>query len=555
MTPGSLPRPDSLAVVRLHPPHPGVPRRSSTPALGSRDTLLADDPRRISRSGPPKDYGDSSTNSRDPDKAQSCSGRSAPWWPVESCRSATHHHHGDLRRPHPRDSSVTASRPCCRRRFRAGPRPGAVRCACCDGPGRRLHRDRRDAGTIFTTVWRRHARARLSKRSCSRPNGDGADVRHGTRGRKRALGARKHPDRGGVIRARLRGTTMPSTALTVLRADADESTTSRCCLQPHQIITHGQGDPRLTGLPGSTASSARSREHVVRNTPYGFHREHLPAAGSSSPAFEPLDILHSIWMVLKHSAGGRSQVESQYSRHRPRGRQPGALDAIGRVFELAASSSMCAARLDHHSVCAHPQGICEVRPPERSTGCSTPRSPTPKAVPVRRSSRACSSPGAAKVFGTDLHAGDPDGSPDGVVGGPCAAVLRFGTSRRSTSSRSPHGRRSADDRPRRPPGDARPAPRHRAGLLDHAGPRRRGKAMHDRSRTSSLGSFDNAVLATLEDQARFSRRFWPGTATGSPSRRGLLRGSSRWSSGRRHRQRRCADGQTIPRRAAPSRCT
>jgi len=56
--------------------------------------------------------------------------------------------------------------------------------------------------------------------------------------------------------------------------------------------------------------------------------------------------------------------------------------------------------------------------------------------------------------------------------------------------------------------------------------------MHDLIEDVFLGSFDNAVLATLEDSgAVLARRFWPGTATGWPSRPTLRRQAARVSGG------------------------
>jgi hydrogenase expression/formation protein HypD len=72
---------------------------------------------------------------------------------------------------------------------------------------------------------------------------------------------------------------------------------------------------------------------VIGNSSYRFIAEHykkpLVIAG-----FEPLDILHGIWMVLKQIAEGRSEIENQYKRVVPDGGNTPALDAIGRVFEL-----------------------------------------------------------------------------------------------------------------------------------------------------------------------------------------------------------------------------
>jgi hydrogenase expression/formation protein HypD len=50
--------------------------------------------------------------------------------------------------------------------------------------------------------------------------------------------------------------------------------------------------------------------------------------------FEPLDILQSLWMVLKQLAQGDVRIENQYSRIVPENGNKMALDAISKVFEL-----------------------------------------------------------------------------------------------------------------------------------------------------------------------------------------------------------------------------
>jgi hydrogenase expression/formation protein HypD len=50
--------------------------------------------------------------------------------------------------------------------------------------------------------------------------------------------------------------------------------------------------------------------------------------------FEPLDVLQSVWMVLKQIAEGRCEIENQYNRVVPDIGNKAALGAVGRVFEL-----------------------------------------------------------------------------------------------------------------------------------------------------------------------------------------------------------------------------
>ena len=50
--------------------------------------------------------------------------------------------------------------------------------------------------------------------------------------------------------------------------------------------------------------------------------------------FEPLDVLQSIWMVLRQIAEGRAEVENQYARVVSAGGNAAALRAIETVYEL-----------------------------------------------------------------------------------------------------------------------------------------------------------------------------------------------------------------------------
>ncbi|MGH8598991.1 MAG: hydrogenase formation protein HypD, partial [Gammaproteobacteria bacterium] len=72
---------------------------------------------------------------------------------------------------------------------------------------------------------------------------------------------------------------------------------------------------------------------VIGTGPYEFiarhYRKPIVVAG-----FEPLDILQSVWMLLKQLAEGRCEVENQYQRVVPDAGNDQALMAVGRVFEL-----------------------------------------------------------------------------------------------------------------------------------------------------------------------------------------------------------------------------
>ncbi len=72
---------------------------------------------------------------------------------------------------------------------------------------------------------------------------------------------------------------------------------------------------------------------VIGNQPYAFiaERYHRPLVIAG---FEPLDILQSIWMLLKQFAEGRCEIENQYDRIVPGEGNAQALEAVDKVFEL-----------------------------------------------------------------------------------------------------------------------------------------------------------------------------------------------------------------------------
>jgi hydrogenase expression/formation protein HypD len=72
---------------------------------------------------------------------------------------------------------------------------------------------------------------------------------------------------------------------------------------------------------------------VIGTAPYefiaGFYKKPMVVSG-----FEPLDVLQSIWMVLKQIKEGRADIENQYARVVPDDGNAAALDAVEKVYEL-----------------------------------------------------------------------------------------------------------------------------------------------------------------------------------------------------------------------------
>lgn len=172
-----------------------------------------------------------------------------------------------------------------------------------------------------------------SRKSLLQAKADGADVRMVYSPLDALQLARDNPEREVVFFALGFETTMPSTALTVLQAEAEgiENFSLFCnhiTIVPTIKAILDSPDLRVDGFLGPGHVSM-----VIGNRPYAFIAAHyqrpVVVAG-----FEPLDILQSIWMVLKQLAEGRCEVENQYGRIVPEAGNRTALEAVGTVFEL-----------------------------------------------------------------------------------------------------------------------------------------------------------------------------------------------------------------------------
>ena len=172
-----------------------------------------------------------------------------------------------------------------------------------------------------------------SAKSLLQAKADGADVRMVYSPMDALALARRHPERQVVFFALGFETTMPSTALTILQAEAEgvgnfSVFCNHITIVPTIKAILDSPDLQLDGFLGPGHVSM-----VTGTAPYQFiarhYRRPLVVAG-----FEPLDILQSIWMVLKQIRDGRAEVENQYARIVPEAGNAAALAAVGRVYEL-----------------------------------------------------------------------------------------------------------------------------------------------------------------------------------------------------------------------------
>ena len=236
--------------------------------------------------------------------------------------------------------------------------------------------------------------------------------------------ARDNPDREVVFFAIGFETTAPSTALTLLRARAEGIRNFSVFCNHVTIIPAVRAildspDLRLDGFIGPGHVST-----VIGTRPYRFiardYAKPLVVAG-----FEPLDVLQSVFMILRQLADGRSEVENQYTRVVREDGNARALEAIAETMELRTTFewrglgfiSQSALRLRR----AFADWDAEVR-------FSVPgvRVADPKACQCGEVLKGVIKPWECKVFGTACTPERPIGtcmvSPEGA----CAAYYNYG---------------------------------------------------------------------------------------------------------------------------------
>jgi hydrogenase expression/formation protein HypD len=172
-----------------------------------------------------------------------------------------------------------------------------------------------------------------SRKSLMQAKAGGADVRMVYSPTDALALARGNPQREVVFFALGFETTMPSTALTVLQAEAEGIANfsvfcNHITIVPTIKAILDSPELQLDGFLGPGHVSM-----VTGTAPYEFvarhYRKPLVVCG-----FEPLDVLQSIWMVLQQIRDGRAEVENQYARIVPAQGNRAALEALMRVYEL-----------------------------------------------------------------------------------------------------------------------------------------------------------------------------------------------------------------------------
>ncbi|HIG79250.1 MAG TPA: hydrogenase formation protein HypD [Cycloclasticus sp.] len=263
-----------------------------------------------------------------------------------------------------------------------------------------------------------------SKKSLLQAKAEGADVRMVYSPLDSLALARKNPDREVIFFALGFETTMPSSALTVLQAEVEGiKNFSLFCNHITTVPTIkailDSPDMRLDGFlaPGHVSM-------VVGEQPFQFI-----TANYNKPivitGFEPLDILQSIWMVLKQLAENRCEVENQYKRIVPvDGNEPG-LDAISKVFELREFFEWRGlGSIDHSGI--RMRGEYALYDAEQKFTVPNLKIADPKSCQCGEVLKGVIKPWECKIFGGACTPENPMGALMVSSEGACAAYYNFG---------------------------------------------------------------------------------------------------------------------------------
>ncbi|MFI5953070.1 hydrogenase formation protein HypD [Cryptosporangium sp. NPDC051539] len=241
----------------------------------------------------------------------------------------------------------------------------------------------------------------------------------------------ENPDRPVVFFAVGFETTVPSTAVTLVRAKAlgvknFSVFSNHVTIVPPIKAILDSPDLRLSGFLGPGHVST-----VVGTRPYDFVAEQygipLVVAG-----FEPLDILASVYMLLQQYREGRCEIENQYGRVVRDEGNPAALELMAQTFELRPHFEWRGLGFISQSALKVHRDYAEFDAEERY-GMPGVRVADPKACQCGEVLKGAIKPWECKVFGTACTPETPIGtcmvSPEGA----CAAYYNFGRLHRETA--------------------------------------------------------------------------------------------------------------------------
>jgi len=263
-----------------------------------------------------------------------------------------------------------------------------------------------------------------SKKSLLQAKAEGADVRMVYSPLDSLKLAKENPDKEVIFFGLGFETTMPSTALTVLQAKQDGIKNFSLFCNHITIIPTIKAildSPQLE-IDGFLGPGHVSM--VIGIRPYDFIADHyhkpIVVAG-----FEPLDVLHSMWMVLKQLAEGRHEVENQYNRIVPDNGSVPALEAVQEVFELREFFEWRGlGSIDHSGVRVRDEYADWDA--ERKFPVPNLKIADPKSCQCGEVLKGVIKPHQCKIFGTQCTPETPMGALMVSTEGACAAYYNYG---------------------------------------------------------------------------------------------------------------------------------
>ncbi len=266
-----------------------------------------------------------------------------------------------------------------------------------------------------------------SRKSLLQARAEGGDVRLIYSPMDALQLARANPDKEVVFFALGFETTMPSTALTVLQAESEGIKNFSVFCNHITIIATIKAildspDMTLDGFIGPGHVSM-----VIGDAPYEFIAEQY-SRPMVIAGFEPLDVLQSVWMLLRQLAEGRCEIENQYQRVVRDGGNPPALEAIGRVFELREFFEWRGLGSIDHSGVRLTKAFAQYDA-EKRFSLNAPRVADPKSCQCGEVLKGVIKPSQCKLFGKQCTPEAPMGALMVSTEGACAAYYQYGRHR------------------------------------------------------------------------------------------------------------------------------
>jgi hydrogenase expression/formation protein HypD len=281
----------------------------------------------------------------------------------------------------------------------------------------------KEPGVIFTTFGDA-MRVPGSRTSLLDAKAEGADVRMVYSPLDALKIAKKNPEKQVVFLALGFETTAPSTAMTVMQAAKDDVKNfsvfcNHIMIVPALKALLDSPDLQLDGFVGPGHVST-----VIGTRPYEFvpmeYKKPVVVSG-----FEPLDVLQSVYMILKQVNEGRAEVENQYGRCVIREGNQKALEVIFEVFEPRDYFEWRGLGSIAHSGMRLQRKYASFDAELRFTVPGL-RIADPKACQCGEILKGVKKPWECKVFGTACTPETPIGSCMVSSEGACAAYYNFG---------------------------------------------------------------------------------------------------------------------------------